>query len=99
MGELPFLYKTQIGGCRLLLGVVSMPDNLGFPTLAYKQSKWYLDTFFFELKSAYDILIHELNVVYAQTLGLEPENVSGLAIKDCLPKDLSTLMEDGWKQP
>ncbi len=85
--------------CRLLLGVVSMPDNLGFPTLAYRLSKWYLDAYFFELISAYDILIHELNVVYAQTLGLEPENVSGLAIKDCLPKDLSTLMEDGWKQP
>lgn len=85
--------------CRLLLGVVSMPDNLGFPTLAYKQSKWYLDTFFFELKSAYDILLHELNTVYAQSLNLTPEDVSGPAIKSCLPKDLSAFMEDGWKQP
>ncbi len=37
--------------------------------------RWYLDAFFFELMSACDILLQELNIVYAYDLGLKPEGV------------------------
>ncbi len=59
--------------CRQLLGAASMPDDVGLPLLAHRQLKWNLDAFFFELMSAYDILLQELNIVYG--LGLELKQV------------------------
>jgi len=61
--------------CRQVVGVASMPDDVGLPLLAYSQLKWYLDAFFFELMSAYETLLQELNIVYAYDLGLQPKQV------------------------
>jgi len=58
------------------------------------QLEWYLDAFFFELMSAYDTLLQELNIVYAYDLGLKPEGVRWKAIKDKLPTKLSEYMEE-----
>lgn len=59
--------------CRQVLGAASMPYNQGLPLLAHRQLEWYLGAFFFELVSAYDTLLQELNIVY--NLGLKPEAV------------------------
>ena len=61
--------------CRQVFGAASRPDDLGLPLLAHRQLKWYLDAFFFELMSAYDTLLQELNIVYAYDLGLKPKQV------------------------
>ena len=50
--------------CRQVLGTASMPDTQGMPILAYKQLKWFLDAFFFELMAAYEMLLQELNALY-----------------------------------
>lgn len=82
--------------CRQVLGAASMPDNLGLPLLAHRQLKWYLDAFFFELWSAYQTLLQELNIVYAYDLGLKPEDVNWKAIKDKLPERLTEYMNKEW---
>jgi len=79
--------------CRQLLGAASMPDNLGLPLLAYRQLKWNLDAFFFELMSAYDILLQELNIVFAYDLELEPSQVEWRKIKKKVPKELVQYMD------
>lgn len=89
--------------CRQVLGAASMPDAQGMPSLAYKQLKWFLDAFFFELMSAYDVLLQELNIVYAYDLGLKPEQVrwdtkKGKLLKDKLPKDLLEYMDKERKE-
>ncbi len=60
---------------RQVVGAASMPDDVGLPLLAYSQLKWYLDAFFFELTSAYETLLQELNIIYAYDLELEPKQV------------------------
>ena len=57
--------------CRLLLGSASMPLEMGLPLLAHRLTKWYLDAFFFELMSAYDTLLQELNVLYKIDFDIE----------------------------
>ena len=59
--------------CRQVLGAASMSYDFGLPLLAFSQLKWYLDAFFFEIMSAYDTLLQELNVVY--DMGLKPKQV------------------------
>ncbi len=59
--------------CRQILGAASMSYDFGLPLLAFSQLKWYLDAFFFEIISAYDTLLQELNVVY--DMGLKPKQV------------------------
>ena len=59
--------------CRQMFGAASMSYDLGLPLLAFSQLKWYLDAFFFEIISAYDTLLQELNVVY--DMGLKPKQV------------------------
>jgi len=81
--------------CRLTLGAVSMPCDLGLPYLAYKQTKWYLDAFFFELMSAHETLLQELNVVY--DINRDIEKVIWSSIKGKLPEPLKNLMESEWK--
>lgn len=84
--------------CRLALGAVSMPCDLGLPHLAYKQTKWYLDAFFFELMSAYYALLQEINVVYA--LNLDMREVKWSSIKgnrNKVPTRLVDLMEREWE--
>jgi len=83
--------------CRQILGAASMPNELGLPLLAHRQLKWYLEAFFFELMSAYQTLLQELNVVYAYDLGLTVENVKWSAIKGKLSETLVNYMEKEWK--
>ena len=77
--------------CRQVLGAASMPYDLGLPLLAHRQLKWYLDAFFFELISAYNTLLQELNIVY--DLGLKPEGVRWNKIKSKLPTTLVEYMD------
>ena len=92
-----FATRLKLNGadffCRQVLGAASMPDDLGLPLLAHRQLKWYLDAFFFELMSAYDTLLQELNTVYAYDLGLKPEDVRWDRIKSKLPNELLNYME------
>ena len=77
--------------CRLALGAVSMPSDLGLPLLAHRQTKWYLDAFFFELVSAYNTLLQEMNVLY--DINLDIEDVNWNRIKDKLSSALKNLMK------
>ena len=61
--------------CRQALGAASMPDNLGLHLLAHRQTEWYLEAFFFELMSAFETLLQELNIIYAHDLKLKPEKI------------------------
>lgn len=81
--------------CRLALGAASMPDDLGLPLLAHRQTKWYLDAFFFELMSAYETLLQEMNVIYA--VHLDMGKVKWSSIRDKLPTPLVDLMEGAWE--
>lgn len=84
--------------CRLALGAASMPDNLGLPLLAHRQVKWYLEALFFELMSAYETLLQELNIVYAYDLELKSEDVYWSKIKGKLPSELLKYMEGTKKE-
>jgi hypothetical protein len=84
--------------CRQALGAARMPDNLGLALLAHRQLKWYLEAFFFELMSAYDTLLQELNIIYAYDLKLKREDVRWDKIKDKLPERLTKHMEEEWQQ-
>ena len=77
--------------CRILLGAASRPIDLGLPLLAHRLTKWHLDALFFELMSAYDTLLQELNVLYEVNLNIE--QVKWKAIKDNLPNNLRDLMK------
>ena len=77
--------------CRQVLGAASRPYDLGLPLLAHRQLEWYLDAFFFELMSAYDTLLQELNIVY--TMGLIVDEVKWHVIKDKLPETLLEYMD------
>ena len=61
--------------CRQALGAASMSDAWGLPLLAHRQLKWNLEAFFFELMSAYDTLLQELNIVYAYDSECKPWHV------------------------
>ena len=78
--------------CRQALGAASMSDNLGLPLLAHRQKEWYLEAFFFELMSAYDTLLQELNIVYAYDLRLKPDEVYWDKIKGKLPQKMVNYM-------
>ena len=84
--------------CRQVLGIASRPTELGLPLLAHRQLKWYLDAFFFELMSAYDTLLQEINVVYH--LGIDIDKVSWrttknkLSSKSKLPSKLCKYMKE-----
>ncbi|GAJ21203.1 unnamed protein product, partial [marine sediment metagenome] len=84
--------------CRQVLGAASMPDYLGLPLLAHRQLTWHLDAFFFELMSACDTLLQELNIVYAYDLGLKPREVRWEKIQPKLPKELVKYMEEEWEK-
>lgn len=74
--------------CRQVLGTASISNDLGLPSLAYEQQKWYLDAFFFELMSAFDTLFQELNIVYAYDLDFKPDVVRWNKIKCKLPENI-----------
>jgi len=75
--------------CRQTLGAASMSYDFGLPLLAFSQLKWYLDAFFFEIISAYDTLLQELNVVY--DMGLKPKQVRWVDRNTKESKFLSSL--------
>jgi len=76
--------------CRLAIGASSMPYELGLPRLAFRQTKWYLDAFFFELMSAYDILLQEMNVLYVINLDIKSVKWNNISRK--LPSQVKELM-------
>jgi len=76
--------------CRQLLGAGSLPIDLGLPLLAHRQREWYLGAFFFELCSAYDTVLQEINIIY--DCGLDRRKVGWRAIEPRLPKTLATMM-------
>ena len=84
--------------CRQLIGAASMRDKVGLPLLAHRLLKWNLDAFFFELISAYDILLQELNIVFAYDSELEPSQVKWGKIKDKVSKELVQYMDTEWKK-
>ncbi len=89
--------------CRQALGTASMPDDLGLPLLAHRQTEWYLEAFFFELMSAYDTLLQELNIVYAYDSALKPEDVRWIDKKktkfmENLPEKIFNSIEEGRKK-
>ena len=84
--------------CRQVLGAASMPYDLGLPLLAHRQLKWNLDAFFFELMSANDILLQELNIIFAYDLGLKSKDVYWDKIKDKLPQKVAKCMDEERKK-
>jgi len=80
--------------CRLALGAASMPYDIGLPLLAFRQTKWYLDAFFFELMSAHDTLLQEMNVVYAINLDMGKVKWTSIRNKNKLPDTVVRLMEN-----
>lgn len=76
--------------CRQLLGAASLHIDLGLSLLAHRQREWYLAAFFFELCSAYDTLLQEINILYRY--GLSRREVEWKAVKPKLPKTLADIM-------
>ena len=76
--------------CGQLLGAASLHMNLGLPLLAHRQREWYLATFFFELCSAYDTLLQEINILYGY--GLSRREVKWKAVVPKLPESLKEMM-------
>ena len=78
--------------CRQLLGAASLNQDMGLYLLAHRQRGWYAAAFFFELCSAYDTLLQELNIIYG--LDLDVEKVKWNTIKKYdLPQPLANIME------
>lgn len=97
-----FAIRLKLDGadffCRQVLGAVSMPDDQGAYLLTYRLLDWNLSAFFFELMSAYDTLLQELNIVYAYDSGLKPEDVYWDKIKDKLPQKVADYMNEEWEK-
>jgi len=86
--------------CRQALGASSMAYDKGLPLLAHRQLEWYLGAFFFELVSAYDTLLQELNIVYAYNSGVKPDDVRWINKKknkfmENLPEKIFDSLEKG----
>ncbi|MBN1644169.1 MAG: hypothetical protein JW856_05065 [Dehalococcoidales bacterium] len=82
--------------CRLALGAASMSNDTGLALLAHRQTKWYLDAFFFELISAYDTLLQEMNILY--NINLAIDDVKWNKIKNKLPIQVKNLIEEEWEK-
>jgi hypothetical protein len=80
--------------CRQALGCASVSDRLGFPLLAHRLLEWSLGSFFFQLVSSYDTLLQEQNVIYANELEFNPEEVKWSKIKHKIPEPVVSYMED-----
>ena len=90
--------------CRKILGAASSTYDYGLPSLAHRELCWYLDAFFFELMSSYDVLLQELNIIYAYDLNLIPTQVkwdnskTGRQLKEKLPHDLLQFMNQEYSK-
>lgn len=83
--------------CRQLLGMAQIPLTLGLPLMAHRQFKWLLDVFFFELVSAHDMALQEVNAVYG--MGLKPEEVNWDNVKSKkkhAPDELFNYISKEW---
>jgi len=81
-----------------MLGAASLPEDMGLSRLAHRQKKWYAEAFFFELCSAHDTLLQELNIIYGCNLDVDKvkwKNPKGKDIKSKLPESLATKMQKG----
>jgi hypothetical protein len=81
--------------CRQVIDTARMSENT--------QLEWYLDAFFFELMAACDILLQELNIVYAYDLSLKPEGVrwnnkNKNKFMKKLPEEIFNLIEEERKK-
>ena len=96
-----FTTRLKLNGAdyflRQLYGLTIRPAQLGLPNLAFNLRHWYLDAFFFELMSAYDVLIQELNVIYE--CGIDSDDSQILRkVKQKLPEDLRNIIENERKK-
>lgn len=80
--------------CRQMRGAASLPVDKGMYLLAHRQVMWYADAFFFELRSAYDTLLQELNIIYCD---VDKSKVNWGDIKSGLPLRLLEIMEKEWE--
>lgn len=76
---------------RIIAGSVSLPGNLDDSRqMWWAILNWHLDAFFFELKSAFDCLLQEVNVCYQ--LGVPTKNVWNVdSLKQAAQKKELTL--------
>lgn len=67
-----FHYATRLklGGARFFCTKVIDTERTSEDEL-----RWYLDAFFFELMAAFDILLQELNIIYAYDLNIKLKDV------------------------
>lgn len=77
--------------CSQMLGPGSLPDDLGLHLLSHRLGMWYSHAFFFELCSAYDTLLQEINAIY--NCGFAVDEVNWRKIKPKLSKALHDIME------
>ncbi len=75
--------------CRCVLGLGSMPLGIGVRDTNHKKLEWYLDAFFFELMSAYEVILQKLNILYSTDSIIEEKDVKWSLVKELLTTDMS----------
>jgi len=78
---------------RQLKSSICRPDWLGLPHLAYNFRQWYLDAFFFELMSAYESVVQELNAIF-ECGGKMTDPYLRSEVEKKAPRDLVALMKE-----
>ncbi|MFC1962287.1 hypothetical protein ACFLWN_04535 [Chloroflexota bacterium] len=90
--------RTKLEGatffCRCVLGSGSMPRDIGGRDLYYKLLEWYLDAFFFELVSAYEVVFQELNILYSGETIIEEKDVKWTSVKEILTEDIVEYIDN-----
>jgi len=79
--------------CRHILGSASMTPEIGAWDINSRMMEWYLDAFFFELMSAYEVVLQELNILYAKDSSIGEEEVRWASIKPLLGDNLAESMQ------
>lgn len=68
--------------CRQIIGVTSIPSDVGLSKMARRLIIWNLDAFFFEMVAAHERLMQELNILYGRNDKLSTASVNWHSIKD-----------------
>ncbi len=79
--------------CRQVLGTASMTLELGSWDINFRMLEWHLDAFFFELVSAYEVVLQELNALYSEGSPIEESKVKWESVKPLLKHDLAQSMQ------
>ncbi len=79
--------------CRQVLGTVSMPLELGSWDINFRMLEWHLDAFFFELMSAYEVVLQELNILYSEDSPIDESRVKWESVKPLIRHDLAQRMQ------